>query len=457
MNRLVLISFSSLCCALPCAAQIAIRAEHIYTMKPTTKDGKPSYQVIDDGVIVIRDGKIAEMGSAATVDFPKDFKIITAVVATPGLIDARCTVGVSGIFNQSQDQDQLERSGPIQPELRAIDAYNPLDPLVEYIRSYGVTTIQTGHAPGEVVSGQLAIFKTAGNTVDEAVVVPESAIAVTLSPWAQKGGGKSPGTRAKMIAIMRDQLLKAQAYKEKLAKSSTLGAKGNNAPATDAPAANAPASLEDRPAPGDKNPGASASENSDKQEKDPPARDLRLEALVRVLDNKVPLIVTANRSQDIDNVLRLADEFKLPIILDSASESYLFIDKLKARNTRVIIHPTMARAYGELENKSFETASKLMNAGVAFAIQGGFEGYVPKARVVLFEASVAAANGLTQQQALASITIEAAKILGVDSRVGSLEVGKDADIALYSGDPLEYTTTCTGVIINGKLVVESGR
>lgn len=430
-------------------AQIAIRAEHIYTMKSTTKDGKPNYEVIDDGVIVIKDGKIAEVGSAATVDFPKDYKIITAAIATPGLIDARCTVGVSGIFNQSQDQDQLERSGPIQPELRAIDAYNPLDPLVEYVRSYGVTTIQTGHAPGEVISGQLAIFKTAGNTVEEAVVVPESAIAVTLSPWAQKGGGKSPGTRAKMIAIMRDQLLKAQAYKEKQGKT---GKSDKNAQPKDAPAANAPASLEDQPA--DEK---TADAKSDKKEKDPPARDLRLEALVRVLDNKVPLIVTANRSQDIDNVLRLADEFKLPIILDSASESYLFIDKLKARNTRVIIHPTMARAYGELENKSFETASKLVNAGIPVAIQGGFESYVPKSRVVLFEAGVAAANGLTQQQALASITIEAAKILGVDNRLGSLEAGKDADVALYSGDPLEYTTTCTGVIINGKLVVEKGR
>ncbi|MFO0857139.1 MAG: amidohydrolase family protein [Phycisphaerales bacterium] len=436
-------------------AQIAIRAEHVYTMKPTTKDGKPSYEVIDDGVIVIKDGKIAEVGSAATVDFPKDFKIITAAVATPGLIDARCTVGVSGIFNQSQDQDQLERSGPIQPELRAIDAYNPLDPLVEYVRSYGVTTIQTGHAPGEVVSGQLAIFKTAGNTVDEAVVVPESAIAVTLSPWAQKGGGKSPGTRAKMIAIMRDQLLKAQAYKEKLAKADkpdTANDEKKNS-SSDAPAANAPASLDDQPKADDK----SADAKSDKKEKDPPARDLRLEALVRVLDNKVPLIVTANRSQDIDNVLRLAEEFKLPIILDSASESYLFIDKLKARKTRVILHPTMARAYGELENKSFDTASKLINAGIPTTIQGGFESYVPKARVILFEAGVAAANGLTQQQALASITIEAAKILGVDNRVGSIEAGKDADVALYSGDPLEYTTTCTGVIINGKVVVEKGR
>ncbi len=409
------------------SAQVAVRAKTLYTMA-----GGP----ITDGVVVVRDGKIAAVGPASSTPVPEGFRVIEAAAATPGLIDARCTVGVSGVLNQVQDQDQLERSGPIQPELRAIDAYNPQDPLVEYLRSYGITTVQTGHAPGQVVSGQLAIVKTAGNTVEEAVVVAESAIAVTLSPMAQRGGG--PGTRAKMIAMIRDQFLKAQAYQKKLEEVERGAGNGEAAKADDA-----------------------AAEKKDAKKKEPPARDLRLEALVRVLEGKTPLVVTANRSQDIANVLRFAEEFDIRVILDSASEAYLIVDQIKAANGGkgydVLVHPTMARAVGEMENKTFENAAKLRAAGLRVAIQGGFESYVPKARVVLFEAGVAAANGLGLEGALASVTIDAAKILGVESRVGSLEVGKDADIALFSGDPFEYTTTCTGVIINGKVTDERGR
>jgi imidazolonepropionase-like amidohydrolase len=422
----------------PAFAQIAVRAKTLYTMA-----GAP----ITDGVVVVRDGKIAAVGPAASTVIPDGFRVLDAAVATPGLIDARCTVGVSGILNQEQDQDQLERSGPIQPELRAIDAYNPQDPLVEYVRSYGVTTIQTGHAPGQVVSGQLAIVKTFGNTVDGAVVVAESAIAVTLSPMAQRsggGGGAAPGTRAKMIALIRDQFLKAQAYQKKL--TDVAESKDEAKDATKVESKDAPATEGDK---------------KDTKKKEPPARDLRLEALVRVLEGKTPLVVTANRSQDIANVLRFAEEFDIRVILDSASEAYLIADQIKAANRAkgfdVLVHPTMARAVGEMENKTFENAAKLREAGLRVAIQGGFESYVPKARVVLFEAGVAAANGLGLEGALAAITIDAAKILGIDARVGSLEVGKDADIALYSGDPFEYTTTCTGVIIDGAVVVERGR
>jgi imidazolonepropionase-like amidohydrolase len=112
----------------------------------------------------------------------------------------------------------------------------------------------------------------------------------------------------------------------------------------------------------------------------------------------------------------------------------------------------MARASGEKENQSFQSASKLHAAGIPFAIQGGFEAYVPKVRVVLFEAAIAAAHGLNYDAAIESITISPARILGIQDRVGSLEVGKDADLALYDGDPLEYTTHCVGVAINGRVV-----
>lgn len=140
------------------------------------------------------------------------------------------------------------------------------------------------------------------------------------------------------------------------------------------------------------------------------------------------------------------------MVLEGCAEAYLVLDQIKASGYPVILHPTMERAGGETANISRETASKLRAAGIPFAIESGFEGYVPKTRVVLFEAGMAAANGLTFEQALASISIDAAKILNVAERVGSLEVGKDGDVALYDGDPFELTSHCVGVVLNGVVV-----
>lgn len=394
-------------------AQVAVKAGTLYTMA-----GEP----MTNAVVVITDGKIAAIGPAATTAIPAGYETLEAAVVTPGLIDVRCTVGVSGIANQKQDQDQLESSAPMQPELRAIDAYNPLDPLVAYLRSYGITTVNTGHAPGELISGQTAIFKTRGNTVEEALVVSEAMVVATIGPGASRPGG-APGTRAKTIAMLRDQLIKAQAYQRKLEKP------------------------------------ADANDTSDeKATKNDTTRDLRLETLVRVLKRELPLAVTAHRAQDIAALLRVANEFNIRVILDGGAEAFIMLDELKAAGIDVMVHPTMARGYGEMENKSAETAKKLQDAGIRVAIQGGFESYVPKARVVLFEAGVAAGQGnMGMQNALRAITIDAAKILNIDTRVGSVEVGKDGDLALYNGDPLEYTTHCVGVIIEGEVVSREKR
>jgi imidazolonepropionase-like amidohydrolase len=158
---------------------------------------------------------------------------------------------------------------------------------------------------------------------------------------------------------------------------------------------------------------------------------------------------------DILAALRLAKEFDIRIVLDGAAESYLVIDRIKAAGVPVILHPTMARAGEETESLSMETASVLRKAGVLFAIQSGYEGYVPKTRVVLWEAGLAAARGLTFDEALASITIDAARLLGIDTRVGSIEPGKDGDVALFDGDPFEYTSHVTAVVAGGVIVSET--
>jgi imidazolonepropionase-like amidohydrolase len=170
------------------------------------------------------------------------------------------------------------------------------------------------------------------------------------------------------------------------------------------------------------------------------------------------LLVTVDRATDIEAALRVAEEFGIRIVLDSAAESHLLIDRIRASGVPVILHPTMKRAgSGETENASFETAATLRKGGIPVALQSGYESYVPKTRVVLFEAGVASANGLTIPEALATVTIDAARILGVADRIGSLEPGKDADLALFDGDPFEYTTHCTGVIIDGAVVADAPR
>lgn len=388
--------------ALPAHAQVAVRGDTVHTMA-----GAP----ITDGVVLIRDGRIERVGPGSQVPVPKGYRELRAKVVTPGLVDAHTVVGVSGYLNQPHDQDQVERSAPMQPELRAVDAYNPEDRLVEWVREFGVTTMHTGHGPGALISGQTMVVKTKPGFAASAVLMPEAMVAVTLGQAGLAEQGRAPGTRAKAVAMLRSELLKAKDYADKLA------------------------------GPEDKR----------------PTRELRQDTLARVLRKEVPLLVTAHRSVDILAVLRVAREFDIRVVLDGAADAHLLVDEIKAAGVPVIIHPTMFRAVGETENLTQEAASILRRAGIPTVLQSGFEGYVPKTRVVLFEAALAAARGLSFDEALATITIDAARLLGVDQRVGSIEPGKDADLALFDGDPFEYTTHVVGVLIDGEVVSETVR
>ena len=343
---------------------------------------------------------------------------------TPGLVDAHSTVGLTGYLNIPTDQDQLEHSAAVQPELRAIDAYDPRERLIEWVRSFGVTTMNTGHSPGALVSGQTMIVKTIGNTADEAVIVPEAMIAASLGAEGRAEQGKSPGTRGKEMSMLRAEFIKAQ---EALRKSQAK-----------------PASETVKP-------------EGAKPESKTPDRDLKQEAFIKILKGDLPLLVTADRAQDVMSAIRLAKEFNFRLIIDSCAECAMILGEVKASGYPVILHATMKRAGGETENLSFEDAAKLQAAGIPFALQSGYEAYVPKTRVILFEAAIAAANGLTFDQALASVTINAAKLIGVADRLGSLETGKDGDLALYDGDPFEYTTHCVGAVINGRVVSSQKR
>ncbi len=387
-------------------AQIAVQAETLYT---------GTGEVIRDGVVVITNGKVAAVGARDRTPIPAGHQTLTCKVATPGLIDAHSVVGLAGYLNQPHDQDQLERSTAMQPELRAIDAFNARERLVGYLRSFGITTIHTGHGPGALISGQTMVVKTAGRGADQDALVPCAMIACTLGEQAYASGSgdsdadkgpSSPKTRSKAVAMLRAELIKAREYADKRAL-------------------------------------ADATKR--------PAQDLKLDALARVVRGELPLLVTANREHDLSAALRVGAEFNLRLVLDGAAESYLLLAQIKAQNVPVLPHPPMARASGAMKNATMELPKLLADAGIAFALQSGFESYVPKTRVVLWEAGIAMQNGLSFERALAAITLDAAKLLGVDGRVGSLVAGKDGDVALFDGDPFEYTTHCTGTLIEGSV------
>jgi imidazolonepropionase-like amidohydrolase len=386
-------ALSLLACLASAQSPLAVRGDIVYTMA-----GAP----VPNGVVLIRDGKIERVGAFPV---PAGYRELRAKVVTPGLVDAHATVGLTGYLNQAHDQDQVERSAPIQPELRAIDAYDARERLIEWVRGFGTTTIHTGHGPGILVSGQTMIAKTRGATVEQAVIVPQAMVAATLGASARESGNRSPGTRSKAIAMLRAEFIKAREYQAKNDKS----------------------------------------------------RDLRTETFARILAGELPLLVTVHRAADILTAIRLGKEFGIKIVLDGVAEAPLVLDEIKASGYPVVVHPTMLRSGGETQNISFETAAKLKAAQIPFALQTGFESYVPKVRVLLFEAAMAAAHGLKFEDALAAVTIDAARLLGIAHRVGSLEPGKDADLALFDGDPFEYTTHCTTVLIDGIVVSSEPR
>ena len=231
-------------------------------------------------------------------------------------------MGLAGAYAvEGKDQDQVETGAAFQPELRALDAYNPRDELVAWVRGFGVTTVQTGHAPEELVPGQLFIVKTRGISADADAVRTVSGVAATIGEAAVRSGSDSPGTRGKMMALLRAKLIEGQAYVE-----------GQDRAAAD-------------------------------EEKDPPTRNLAMDAIAAVLRGELPLVIMAHRAQDIASALRLADEFKIRLVLDGASEAYLMLDEIKTSGFPVSLHATMKRSVGEAENLSFQTAAKLQDAG----------------------------------------------------------------------------------------------
>lgn len=370
------------------AKKFAVLAGRVHTLA-----GPP----VEDGYVLIDDGKVAAVGRMADAGNALDgLPVLTAAEVTPGLIDAHCTIGLSGGTNTPADQDHDEKTDPNQADLRVLDAFNPDEALLEFVRREGVTALHAVPGRSNVIAGQTGVFRAAGRTADAMTLRFPAGILVNLGE-VPKGAypNKLPTTRMGTAALLRAALTKARTGK-----------------------------------------------------------DAKSEALALALSKKVPVLFAAHRQDDLRTALRVAKEFGLDARLELATEAYLMADDLAKAGVPVVLHPSMQRIAGSLETQHGQLTSGavLAKAKVPFAIATGFEGYVPRTRVLRHEAAIAAVNGLGHARALRAITLDAARLLGIDRTHGSLEKGKVADLVLYDGDCFEHATHVTNTIIGGRVV-----
>ena len=367
---------------------------------------------IENGQVLIKGGKILAVGE--NLDITSDTEIIdaTGCIVTPGLIDGHCHTGMweEGIGWEGSDGNEV--TNPVTPELRAIDAINPMCESFTNALSGGVTTVVTGPGSANVICGTFLAMKTHGKRVDDMVIKNPVAMKVAFGENPKRcyhGKKMAPNTRMAIASILRNTLFKAQNY-------------------------------------------MTALDNSVLDITKKPTFDFQLEALLPVMRKEIPLKAHAHRADDIFTALRIAKEFDIDITLDHCTEGHLIVDELVKEDKNVFIGPTFGnKSKVELKNKSFETAGILANAGIHVSIITDSP-EIPIENLSMC-AGMAVKAGLNEAEAWRAITINPAISVNIADRVGSLEPGKDADIVIFNGNPLtdiNYTTKYT--LVNGRVV-----
>lgn len=382
----------------------------ILTMADETAEVRNVY---DKGYIKIENGRIAEIGDMTALkgSLPiknNDIDVIDVEgrLIMPGIIEAHCHMGITEEKKGMEGDDCNENVEPITPYLRAIDAINTMDAAFDDAVRAGITSAMIGPGSSNVVGGQFAFIKTKGRRIDDLIVLAPAAMKVAFGENPKvnfSGQGKMPVTRMAIAGMLREELFKAKKYWEQ-----------KNA--------------------------------ADKEFKE----DFRYECWVPVFEKKIPLKAHVHRVDDIFTAVRIANEFDLNMTLDHCSEGHLIAKELAREGYPAIVGPDLSsRSKIEVQNVAFKTAGILKQAGVEVAITTDHP--VSLIQSLPICAGFCVKSGMDMDAAMRAITIDAARICNVADRVGSLEIGKDADIAVFDGNPLEVFTDTYLTLINGEV------
>ena len=366
------------------------------------------------GSILIKDKKIVEIGENININNNEDYKIIDAenCWVMPGLIEAHCHVGIQEERKGFEGNDCNEMNEPITPYLRGLDGINVMDSAFHTALTAGITGLMVGPGSSNVVGGQFVFIKTHGRTIDNMTVLEPAAMKIAFGENVKTNYNQKnvmPSTRMSVAALLREELFEAQKYAQN---------KKN------------------------------AMENGENFEV-----VFRKECWLPVINREIPLKAHVHRADDILTAIRIAKEFNLNLTLDHCTEGHLMSEEIKESGFPAIVGPSLSiRNKIETQNADFKTAGILHKAGVKVAITTDHP--VTRIQDLPICAGFAAREGLGVEEGLKAITINAAEICNVSDRVGSLEVGKDADIAIFDGNPMEVFTKTLYTIIDGEVVYE---
>jgi imidazolonepropionase-like amidohydrolase len=373
-------------------------------------EGEP----IDGGTVLLRDGKIAAVeGPGFAVPSGVAAVDATGKWVLPGFIDAHAHAGVHEEAQGWAGQDTNERTDPNCAHVRALDAINPADEGFRDAIIGGVLAVNVNPGSANPIGGQTVAIKCWGRTVDEMVLREPAGLKSALGENPKRVYGErneTPSTRLGTAAVIRGAFVAAQNYQAKLAASAS---------------------------------GDSSSERTVVE------RDLKLEALSRVLRREIPWRQHCHRADDIATAMRMAREFGYELVIDHGTEAYLLADQIAAASIPVIIGPLFtSRSKVELRNRSLANPGRLAAAGVTIAITTDHP--VVPINFLIHQVTLAVKEGLDPVTALRAVTINPARIIGVADRIGSLTVGKDADVVIWSGDPLDVMSRAERAFTNGQ-------